>query len=219
MVNLYEQNETNKTHSDSTLHKLQKMKKLLIMSTVTLLLSTAVSAQSSVASLNKDIRNDRKEESEIRKEKRIERREIRKLEGREVSYQTKQAFYTDFGNVPAGRWMRTSNFDEVLFTKDGHLMKAYYDYDANLVGTTSRKIFADIPMSAQKFIDKNYKGYSKEKVVLFDDNEPNETDMILYGEQFDDSDNYFVELKKENKAIVLQVKPNGEVSFFKQLKQ
>ncbi|HTF27222.1 MAG TPA: hypothetical protein VK625_00180, partial [Flavitalea sp.] len=143
----------------------------------------------------------------------------RKLEGKEVSYQAKQAFYTDFGNVPAGRWMRTSNFDEVLFTKDGHLMKAYYDFDANLVGTTSRKIFADIPMNAQKFIDKNYKGYIKEKVVLFDDNEPNETDMILYGEQFDDADNYFVELKKDNKEIVLQVNMSGDVSFFKQLKK
>ena len=195
------------------------MKKLLIMSTVTFLLATAGSAQPSLASLNKDIRNDRKEESETKKEKRVERREIRKLEGKDVSYQAKQAFYTDFGNVPAGRWMRTSNFDEVLFTKDGHLLKAYYDFDANLVGTTSRKTFAEIPINAQKFIDKNYKGYSKEKVLLFDDNEPNETDMILYGEQFDDADNYFVELKKDNKAIVLQVKPSGEVSFFKQLKQ
>ncbi len=194
------------------------MKKLFIMSTVTFLLASAASAQSSVASLDRDIRNNRKEESEIKKEKRVERREIRKLEGKEVSYQAKQAFYTDFGNVPAGRWMRTNNFDEVLFTKDGHLMKAYYDFDANLVGTTSRRTFAEIPTSAQRFINKNYQGYSKEKVLLFDDNEPNETDMILYGEQFDDADSYFVELKKDKNAIVLQVNMSGDVSFFKQLK-
>ena len=53
--------------------------------------------------------------------------------------------------------------------------------------------------------------------MFFDDNEWNETDMILYGNQFADADNYFVELKKDNKEIILQVNPIGNVSILKQL--
>jgi len=42
--------------------------------------------------------------------------------------------------------------------------------------------------------------------------------MILYEQLFQDEDNYFVELKKENKEIILEVNMNGDVSLFKQLK-
>jgi len=41
--------------------------------------------------------------------------------------------------------------------------------------------------------------------------------MILYGIQFEDADNYFVELSKGTKKIVLQVNTDGVVFFFKQL--
>jgi hypothetical protein len=41
--------------------------------------------------------------------------------------------------------------------------------------------------------------------------------MILYGIQFEDQDNYFVELSKASKKIVLQVNPEGAVFFFKDL--
>ena len=43
------------------------------------------------------------------------------------------------------------------------------------------------------------------------------TDMILYGLQFEDQDNYFVELTKGKDKIVVQVTPEGDVFFFKQL--
>ena len=42
--------------------------------------------------------------------------------------------------------------------------------------------------------------------------------MTLYGTQFDDEDSYFVEMQKGDKKIVLKVKMDGEVFFFKQLK-
>ena len=38
--------------------------------------------------------------------------------------------------------------------------------------------------------------------------------MMLYGQQFADADNYFVELSKDNKKIVLQVNMSGEVFYF-----
>jgi hypothetical protein len=41
--------------------------------------------------------------------------------------------------------------------------------------------------------------------------------MILYGDQFDDEDNYFSELKKDNKAIVVQVTMDGAAGYFTDL--
>lgn len=193
------------------------MKKLFVLSVVVLLIVT-VNAQTDAASIRKDEAKLKKEQFIIKKEKKVERKELRKLEGKEVGSQSKQAFYSDFGNITVSKWERTANYDKATFTKDGQAMTAYYDFDSKLVGTTSHKTFADIPASAQKQIDAKYQGYTKADVIFFDDNEINETDMIMFGNQFDDADNYFVDLKKDNKEIILHVNMSGDISFFKQLK-
>lgn len=197
--------------------KIKKMKKLLCLSAATFLIAS-VNAQTTVALVKNEIKTHKEQESAIKKEKREERRELKKLEGNSVSYQSKEAFYGDFGKIPVSKWERTTNFDQATFVKDGEVLTAYYDAGSKLVGTTSQKTFVDIPAAAQKFINRKYKGYSKAAVVFFDDNEWNETDMMLYGKQFADADNYFVVLKKDNKDIILQVDMTGDVSFFKQLK-
>jgi hypothetical protein len=96
-------------------------------------------------------------------------------------------------------------------------MKAYYDYEGNLVGTTQKKAFADIPVKGQEEIKTKYKDYTIGDVTFFDDNEFNDTDMILWGLQFDDRDLYFVELTKGTGKIIVQVDAEARVSFFKKL--
>jgi len=39
----------------------------------------------------------------------------------------------------------------------------------------------------------------------------------LYGNPFEDADNYFAELSNNNKTIVLQISMDGLVSFFEDL--
>jgi hypothetical protein len=194
------------------------MKKLFFLSAATFILVAAAHAQTNVALVKNEIKSDKKQELAMKKEKREERKELKKLEGKVVSDQSKQAFYRDFGKAPVSKWKRNANFDEATFIKDGEVTTAYYDADSKLVGTTSQKTFADLPAAAQKSINAKYKGYSKAGVVFFDDNEANETDMIMYGTQLDDADNYFVELEKDNKGIILQVDMRGNVTFFKQVK-
>jgi len=194
------------------------MKKLLILSTGAIILIATVNAQTSIISIKNDEVSLKRQESEIKKEKREDKKELKKLIGKDVSNRSKQAFRSDFGNIPVNKWERTANYDEATFTKDGQVITAYYDADSKLVGTTSNKTFADIPAAGQKYINAKYADYSKINVVLFDDNEFNETDMIMYGNQFDDADNYFVELKKGDKDIILQVNMSGDVIFFKELK-
>ncbi len=194
------------------------MKKIIVVSSALILFAGVSRAQTEEASVKQDIASLQKNESTIRKEKKEEKKELRKLEENEVNYQSREQFYTDFGNVPVRQWVRTANFDEATFVKDGHDMVAYYDADTRLVGTTTIKSFDNLPANAQKFINSKYPGYSKEQVILFDDNELNETDMMLFTRQFDDEDNYFIELNKDARSIILKVDMRGDVSFFKELR-
>lgn len=179
---------------------------LVILATVTLGTS-ALEAQD--VAINK---KSEKQKSAIHQMKKL-----KKLEGSVVSDKSKEAFAQDFPGSTASSWARGLNFDEVVFMKDGQRTTAYYDENAQLVGTTAPRNFSDLPKKGQDYINKHYPGYEKVAVILFDDNEMNETDMVLYNQQFADEDNYFVELKKDNKTIVVQCTMGGMVSYFSRI--
>ena len=186
------------------------MKKLVVLTMTFLFAMTVVFGQTKKA--------DKEKTKETKKEAKVERVSLKKLEGANVSTIAKGNFSSDFKDAKNVEWKRIDTFDKVSFTnKDGQNMSAFYDIDGNLVGTTQFKTFADVPEKGQQEIKKMYKDYTIGPVVYYDDNEANSTDMILYGEQFEDADNYFVELSKGTKKIVVQVSPEGVVYFFKQL--
>ncbi len=152
---------------------------------------------------------------DIKKEHRAEKH----AEARnEVSSRSKDSFYADFGQVNDVQWARGPQFDEATFTKDGQKQTAFYDNHFILVGTTANKKFADVPAKAQKEIRKQFKDYAVGAVVEYKDNENNDTNMLLYGTQFDDADHYFVTVSKGKEADVLMVKTDGTVSFFSTLR-
>lgn len=179
---------------------------LVILATVTLG-ATTLQAQD-VALLKK---------SEKQKTALLHMKKLKKLEGSVVSDKSKDAFAQDFPGLSAISWTRGQNFDEVVFIKDGQRTTAYYDENSQLVGTTAPRNFSDLPRKGQDYINKHYPGYEKVAVILFDDNEMNETDMVLYNQQFADEDNYFVELKKDNKTIVVECTMGGMVSYFSRI--
>ena len=185
------------------------MKRLAILSMTFLLAFAVVQIQA---------QEPKKEaKKEAKKEVKNERKALRKLEGNVVSVASKNSFYTDFGDVPDVKWTKAEYLDEARFTKDGKQLTAFYAYDGKLVGTTEVKTFADLPPKGQKAIKDKYKDYSVGPVIFFDDNEFNEMDMLLYGLQFQDEDNYFVEMTKGDKKIMVRVDPIGAIYFFKQL--
>ncbi len=165
-------------------------------------------------------RSSRNEKKALRKEERAEKIALKALNGGNVSYQAKQQFFTDFGDPRDVQWTRTDYFDQATFTdKDNRKKTAYYDDEAKLVGTTMRTSFEELPLSAQHEIARHYQHYEDAPVIFYDDNEFNETDMLLYGTQFDDEDNYFIELKdKKDRPVVLKVSMEGNVSFFANIK-
>lgn len=186
------------------------MKKLLVLLAATFMFASTINAQNIPMTLKSQIQKDKTKEKKARKE-------LRKLEGTEVSYQSKQAFAGDFRNATPISSERLDNFDEFTFMKKGKPVSAFYDADSKLVGTIQHKTFAELPARAQKYIKEHYKGYTPTDVVFYDDNEFNETDMILYNMQFDSADTYFVEMKKDNEKIVLHVGLDGQVAYFTKL--
>lgn len=184
------------------------MKKLFILFAVSVV-TLAANAQQIAQVSKKEMKEEKKE---VRKEK-------RQIAGQQVAYQSKEAFTGDFGNVPNAVWHRDNFFDAVSFTKDGVKQTAYYDDNFELVGTIFPKSFNDLPKTAQDYISKKYAGYQKGKVIMFDDNEFNDTDMMLYGVKFEDADNYFIEMQKGKQDFVLQVTPEGNVLFFTEMKK
>jgi len=132
------------------------MKPSNVLCAAALILFTSVNAQEIKELAKNDMTIQNKEESAIKKEKKEEKKELRALKGPEVSNQAKDQFARDFDNAQAIKWERTPNYDMVAFIKDGREMSAYYDMDAQLIGTTLIKTFADLPAKAQKFIDSKY---------------------------------------------------------------
>ncbi|MEI9908934.1 MAG: hypothetical protein WDO71_04255 [Bacteroidota bacterium] len=186
------------------------MKKIFLTTSVALIAGLFISAKATVnpAKMDKETRK------QIRKEKREERRE---LWLHSVNTITEIHFYTDFPNAKDVSWTE-GNFAEATFLDAGTLKTAYYDFDNNLVGTTTLVDVATLPEKAKQFIAKKYPDYSVKKVILFDDNEANDTDMILYSGSFKDEDNYFPVLTNGTKELILKVAMNGDASFFKQVK-
>lgn len=185
------------------------MKKIFLVSAVMLTITTATFGHNSMD------RSNRKEKRMEREEARKERRLVRRAENRNlVSDFTKDQFRRDFPGAKKVLFQKTKAFEEATFMLNGKQKTAYYDFDSNLIGTTQHKTFAALPERAQKSILKEYAGYTVQDVIKFDDNTANETDMTLYDTSFDDADNYFIELKRDNKAIVVKADMQGEVSYF-----
>jgi hypothetical protein len=160
---------------------------------------------------------DKEKVKETRKEMKAERIPLKKLEGNVVSSEAKRNFNADFARATDVQWLRKGEFDEVSFTYNNKKLKGYYDSEGKLVGTTQDATFAEIPAKGQEEIKTKYKDSTIGPVVFFDDNELNETDMILWAVQFDDKDLYFVELIKGMSKIIVMCNLEGQVTFFKQL--
>lgn len=191
------------------------MKKVILLM-VAVMATVSISQAQTVQEkeVKSEIKAVSKKDPNAKAEKKNLRMELRKLEGQDVSETTKNQFMTDFGHIPNAKWTRSKYYDEVAFMKNGTSSTAFYDFKSQLVGTTMHEKFTDLPANAQKVINDKYKGYAKGDVLYYEDNENNDTDMILFDRQFDDADNYFVEISKDGKNSVLQVAKNGEVGYF-----
>jgi hypothetical protein len=187
--------------------KLKAMKKVLLAAAITLFTGLVYSAKAG------DLTNRKESKKQLRKEKREKRREEWL---HSASRATEDQFYQDFPGASNISWNEAA-FAEATFNDGTGLKTAYYDFDNELVGTTAEVDISMLPAGVKEYIAKKYPGYSIEKVILFDDNEANETDMFLFDSSFSDEDTYFPLLTNGTDKIILKVNADGAVSFFKEL--
>lgn len=190
------------------------MKKLFFLSAVCFGLATTSQAQNTTASLKSEIKMDKQMGTSGRADEHVTRKKLRKLEGNEVSYQSNEAFMQDFPHIKPEKSERLDNFDEFNFVQNGNKMSAFYDAKSTLVSTTQKKSYEDLPENSREYIAKHFKDYAPLSVLFLDDNESNDTDMILFNNQFYSTDSYFVEMTDGFKTIVLQVELDGRVNYF-----
>jgi len=201
--------------SQIDLLKLLKMKKQIILSVIGFVLSTAVHAQLASIAISTEIISDQLTQPVTTNHVNGNKKSQKSLKLYEPTVQTRAMFAEDFDNVPVAEWKQVDNFDEACFTQNGKRYSAFYDADNNLVATTSGATFEDLPMRAQDYIDTKYAGFVVDQVIYYDDNEFNETDMVLFSQPFQDEDSYFAELSNGTQRVVLHVYLNGDVSLFK----
>ena len=179
------------------------MKKIFLASVVIMGMPPFIQAKSNMGT-------DREARKELRKEKREARRDFWL---HSVNVVTENQFYDDFPQAKEVSWQQ-GRFAEATF-RDGDMVKtAYYDSENELVGTTTPVDVSALPAKAQQLISKRYPAYKIEKVILFEDNEANDTDMFLYNSPFTDKDTYFPVISNGSKEVILQVGLDGSVSFF-----
>jgi hypothetical protein len=189
------------------------MKHVIIMGSMLLFTGTITFAQDEVVNNDANHFTSHKLSKAQREENRTSRKE--KL-ATEPNYTTEQNFMVEFPNATNVSW-KITGIEEAMFTLNGKEIKAFYDYNHELIGTTTQVSYFDMPDYARKYIEKHYSDYTTQSVILFDDNEYNASDMILYGNPFEDADNYFIELSNNNRKIVLEVNMEGLVTFFKDI--
>jgi hypothetical protein len=128
-----------------------------------------------------------------------------------IGEQYENQLSADFGVSSDVQWDKFQNYDAATFEKDGHMITACYDNDAELIGTIYAKKFTDLPERGQKKIKTKYAGYSVEQVIYYIDDQSNALDLLAYSTPYHEGKNYFVSLKKGQEKVVLRVDPQGYV--------
>jgi hypothetical protein len=135
-----------------------------------------------------------------------------------VSFESQNSFNIDYPKSSDVSWEKTGTMDQVNFISNGQKTSAYFDMDGNLIGTTTNKTLADLPEKARKILSGKYADYTVGPVIFYQDNDRNDTNMVLWATEFDSEDLYFAELDKSGEKIAVEITPSGDVSYFTQIK-
>lgn len=136
-----------------------------------------------------------------------------------TSFMAAQNFRLYFPGVKDETWSRDQQYSEAVFTQNGTLIHAFFDWNGELAGTTHDFNYSDLPSPARKTIAKEYKDYTIERTIVYNDQEDNLNDLFPMV-PYQSSVNYFVLLKKNDRSepVILQVSPDGNVSFFETMR-
>lgn len=103
-----------------------------------------------------------------------------------------------------GIWDNNGNTSEVLFFWHNQLMDSYYDVNGDLIGTFHNVDASELPASAQKQINADYKGYKIKSTSVM--------------EKDGQAPVYYVTVESPSRMYILEVAKTGDVNVYKTLR-
>lgn len=119
-----------------------------------------------------------------------------------VSPNVQARFESRYAGAESVTWTATNQFQKAIFTLNGVPMTAFYNLANEYIATTQISSADRLAAAVKVRLEKTYKGYTVNKVIQYDN-----------GQTI-----YFVDLKKDQKEVLVRVMPDNNVYFFKQIK-
>lgn len=116
-------------------------------------------------------------------------------------------FASVYSNVKSVTWETKEKFIRATFTENGEKTEVYYTTDGDLIGTSNKLLFKDLPSKVIKAVKQRY-------------NQPEYTigDCISFTNDSDVT-TYYVTVENEKERRVLDVTESGSISTFKRTKK
>lgn len=100
-------------------------------------------------------------------------------------------------------WALKTPFTKVDADVDGKKLSTYYDYSGELIGTTEKISFEELPVNAKRSFAKRYSGFTVTEVLKFESPEENA---------------YFLSAENEKGSQIVKISSANEASFFSKMK-
>lgn len=120
------------------------------------------------------------------------------------SFKGSEHFKQAFPQATEVNYKVKGEYTEVNFIWNGLQLQAFYDMEGNPVGTSRQIDIANLPLSVQISLKKQYPGSTTTEAIEFDN--PN------------DGLSYYVTAVDSKATYVLHVSTAGEISVFKKMK-
>lgn len=121
-----------------------------------------------------------------------------------VDYKVRSNFEAKFSGAENVNWSAKENYVKAAFTLGGEKVEAFFSGEGELIGTSRKLNFHQLPLGAIQKIKKEYASYKVTETIEFDQ---------------DGDRAYYVSLTNGEKSQVLQVSLYGSVSAFRSEKK
>ena len=111
----------------------------------------------------------------------------------------KNHFNAEFSNAEDVQWSATNSYAVATFLTDNKRMKAFYDFDGSLIGTSQGITIESLPSFAKRAYAKKYANYLVKEAIRFDDK--NDTA-------------YYISASNEKESVVVKI-TGGQMTTLK----
>ncbi len=117
-----------------------------------------------------------------------------------VDYKVKSNFEAKFNGAQNVVWSAREAYVKAQFQLSGENVEAFFNEEGDLIGTSRKLDFKQLPLNAIQKIKKSYEDFKVVETIEFD---------------LDGDRSYYVSLEKEGKTQILQVSLYGTVTAYK----